>query len=324
MMSTRDFECKQIAFVFTSKGEKISFKNDNLLILDEEGKVKHQSTCYRLFLLFICGDYCITSGLFDRASKFGFNIVLMSPNLRVTKIIPSQAEGNVLLRRKQYTLEGTEIAAHVIANKIHNQNYLLKKKRSKTAEEKETIKKLTQFEKDVLKENLTVQEIMGIEGVSAKLYFQCLFKEHNWIARRPRAKQDIMNCLMDVGYTILFNVINALLEMYGFDVYVGILHTQFFHRKSLVCDLEEPFRPIIDAVLIKAMNLGQVNEKDFWKNNEQYILPWKKSAKYVELFIKGIMEYKNEIFIYLQSYYRAFMRNKNASDFPIFDMEEGE
>ena len=53
MMSTRDFECKQIAFVFTSKGEKISFKNDNLLILDEEGKVKHQSTCYRLFLLFI-------------------------------------------------------------------------------------------------------------------------------------------------------------------------------------------------------------------------------------------------------------------------------
>ena len=43
-MSTRDFECKQIAFVFTSKGEKISFKNDNLLIQDEEGKVKHQST----------------------------------------------------------------------------------------------------------------------------------------------------------------------------------------------------------------------------------------------------------------------------------------
>ena len=139
MMSTRDFECKQIAFVFTSKGEKISFKNDNLLILDEEGKVKHQSTCYRLFLLFICGDYCITSGLFDRASKFGFNIVLMSPNLRVTKIIPSKAEGNVLLRRKQYALTGTEIAAHVIANKIHNQNFLLKKKRSKTEEEKETI-----------------------------------------------------------------------------------------------------------------------------------------------------------------------------------------
>lgn len=321
MMSTRDFECKQIAFVFTSKGEKISFKNDNLLIQDEEGKVKHQSTCYRLFILFICGDYCITSGLLERASKFGFNIVLMNPNLRVKKIIPSKAEGNVLLRKKQYSLEGTSIAAHVIANKIHNQNYLLKKKRSKTEEEKDVIKKLEQFEKEVLKENLSVQEIMGIEGVSAKLYFQSLFKDYNWKARRPRAKQDTTNCLMDIGYTILFNIINALLEMYGFDVYVGILHTQFFHRKSLVCDLEEPFRPIIDCALVKAMNLGQINEKDFWKNNEQYILSWKNSAKYVEIFIRSIMEYKNEIFIYLQSYYRAFMRNKNAEDFPVFEME---
>ena len=322
MMSTRDFEYKQIAFVFTDEGEKISFKNDNLVVTDADGKVKHQSTCYRLFILFICGDYCITSGILDRASKFGFNIVLMSPNLRITKILPSKAEGNVLLRRKQYELEGTALAAHVISNKIHNQNHLLKKKRNKTEEEKDAIKKLEQFEKDVLKENLDVQKIMGIEGVSAKLYFQSLFNNHNWKSRRPRTKQDITNCLMDIGYTILFNVINALLEMYGFDVYVGILHTQFFHRKSLVCDLEEPFRPIIDAALIKAMNLGQINEKDFWKNNEQFILPWKNSAKYVELFIKAIMEYKNEIFIYLQSYYRAFMRNKNASDFPVFEMEE--
>lgn len=322
MMSTRDFECKQIAFVFTNRGEKISFKNDNLVITDEEGKVKHQSTCYRLFLLFICGDYCVTTGLLERASKFGFNIVFMSPNLRITKIIPSKAEGNVLLRKKQYEYASTEIAGYVISNKIHNQNALLKKKRYKTEEEKEVIKKLEQFEKDVLKKNLSVQEIMGIEGVSAKLYFQTLFKNYNWTARRPRVKHDITNCLMDVGYTILFNVVNALLEMYGFDVYAGILHTQFFHRKSLVCDLEEPFRPIIDNALIKALNLGQINEKDFWKNQEQYILSWKYSAKYVEIFIKAIMEYKNELFIYLQSYYRAFMQEKNIEDFPVFDFEE--
>lgn len=322
MMSTRDFECKQIAFVFTTKGEKISFKNDNLVISDSDGKTKHQSTCYRLFLLFICGDFCVTTGLLERAAKFGFNIVFMSPNLRITKILPSKAEGNVLLRKKQYLYDKTDIAAHVIANKIHNQNYLLKKKREKTEFEKETIKKLEQFEKDVQKENLSIQEIMGIEGISAKLYFQSLFKNHNWTARRPRTKHDIVNGLLDIGYTILFNIVNALLEMYGFDVYVGILHTQFFERKSLVCDLEEPFRPIIDAALVKAFNLGQVKEKDFWKNQEQYILTWKNSAPYIELFINALMEYKNEIFIYLQSYYRAFMREKSAKDFPVFYMEE--
>lgn len=321
-MSTRDFEYKQIAFVFTEEGEKISFKNDNLLITDAEGKIKHQSTCYRLFILFVCGDYCLTSGLLDRSKKFGFSIVFMTSNLRVISMIPSKAEGNVLLRRKQYLYDKTEIAAHIISNKIHNQCGLLKAKRKKTDEEKEVISKLEQFEKDVLKSGLSGQEIMGIEGISAKLYFKSLFSSYNWKSRQPRTKCDMTNTLMDIGYTILFNIVNALLEMYGFDVYVGILHTQFFHRKSLVCDLEEPFRPIVDQVILKALNLGEIKETDFWKNQNQYILPWKNSKKYISLILEAIMEYKNEIFIFLQSYYRAFMRDKFAEEFPVFDMFE--
>lgn len=320
MMSARDFEFKQIAFVFTGEGEKISFKNDNLMIADAEGKIKHQSTCYRLFILFICGDYCLTTGLLDRSKKFGFSIVFMTPNLRVTAMLPSKAEGNVLLRKKQYEYASAEIAARVISNKIHNQCAVLKKKRKKSEEEKEVIKKLEQFEKDVVMPGLSGQEIMGIEGISAKLYFKSLFADYCWKGRQPRTKIDMTNTLMDIGYTILFNIVNALLEMYGFDVYVGILHTQFFHRKSLVCDLEEPFRPIIDAAILKALNLGQVNERDFWKNQNQFILPWKNSKKYVELILKAIMEYKNEIFIYLQSYYRSFMRDSAAEEFPLFEM----
>lgn len=322
MMSTKDFEFKQIAFVFTSEGEKISFKNDNIVVTDSDGKVKHQSTCYRLFILFICGDYCLTSGLLERSKKFGFNIVFMTASLRITCILPSKAEGNVLLRKKQYAYDKTEIASHIISNKIHNQCALLKNKRHKTESEKEIIQKLEQCKIDVLKPDLSVSEIMGIEGLSAKLYFKSLFKDYNWLGRKPRTKIDITNTLMDIGYTILFNIINALLEMYGFDVYVGVLHTQFFHRKSLVCDLEEPFRPIVDAAILKALNLGQVNEKDFWKKQNQFILPWKNSKKYVSLILQAIMEHKNEMFLYLQTYYRAFMRDKSISEFPFFDMEE--
>lgn len=318
MMSTKDFEFKQFAFVFVDEGERLSFKNDNIIVTDSEGKVKHQSTCYRLFILFICGDYCLTTGLLDRSKKFGFSIVFMTPSLRVTSMLPSRAEGNVLLRKKQYAYEKLDIAAHIISNKIHNQLSLLKKRRQKTETDKETILKLATFEKEVSNPNLTRQEIMGIEGISAKLYFKSLFSGYNWQSRQPRVKNDITNTLMDIGYTILFNIVNALLEMYGFDVYVGVLHTQFFHRKSLVCDLEEPFRPIIDEVILKALNLGQVSEKDFWKKQNQYILPWKNSKKYVSLIIGAIIEHKDEIFLYLQSYYRAFMRDKPIEEYPKF------
>ena len=202
-MSTRDFEHKQIAFVFTTDGEKISFKNDNLIVTDKDGKVKHQSTCYRLFALFICGDFCLTSGILERSKKFGFTIVFMSPNLRITSIMPSKAEGNVLLRKKQYSYDKTEIASHVIANKIHNQTFLLKKKRKKTEEEKEVIAKLEQYEKDVLQPNLSVQEIMGIEGISAKLYFKTLFADYNWQSRLPRVKNDITNTLKYTNIVVM-------------------------------------------------------------------------------------------------------------------------
>ena len=322
MMSTRDFEHKQIAFVFTTEGEKISFKNDNLIVSDTDGKIKHQSTCYRLFALFICGDYCVTTGLLERSQKFGFTIVFMTPNLRITAIMPSKAEGNVLLRKRQYEYKDSCIGAYIISNKIHNQCAVLKKKRNKSSDEKEAIKNLETYEKEVLKPGLSVAEIMGLEGMSAKLYFKTLFSEYDWKAREPRAKRDKINTLMDIGYTILFNFVNALLEMYGFDVYVGVLHTQFFHRKSLVCDLEEPFRPIVDRAIVKALNLGQINDKDFWKNQNQWILPWKNSKKYIGILLEAIMDYKSEIFIYLQSYYRALIRNKPITQFPVFDLME--
>ena len=132
MMSTRDFEFKQIAFVFTDKGEKISFKNDNLIIRDAEGKITLQLICYKLFILFVCGDYCLTTGLLDRSKKFGFSIVFMTPNLRIMAMLPSKADGNVMLRKKQYAYDKTDIAAHVISNKIHNQCALLKKKRKRS------------------------------------------------------------------------------------------------------------------------------------------------------------------------------------------------
>ena len=50
-MSTRDFEFRQIAFVFTEKGEKISFKNDNIVILDKDGKIKRATDFF--YFLFV-------------------------------------------------------------------------------------------------------------------------------------------------------------------------------------------------------------------------------------------------------------------------------
>lgn len=117
----------------------------------------------------------------------------------------------------------------------------------------------------------------------------------------------------------MFNIVAALINVYGFDEYQGVLHTCFYMRKSLVCDLMEPFRPIIDYTTRKAINLGQIKPEDFKEYNQKFILDWEKSKFYTGLYIREIMNRKNDIFLYIQGYYRAFMKNKNPKEFPVFE-----
>ena len=53
MMTTKDFEAKQIIFIFLQPKEIISFQNDNILIKTADRKIKYQITCYRIFALFV-------------------------------------------------------------------------------------------------------------------------------------------------------------------------------------------------------------------------------------------------------------------------------
>ena len=87
---------------------------------------------------------------------------------------------------------------------------------------------------------------MGIEGSAARVYFPRVFSNVNWKGRKPRIKNDYINTTLDIGYTMLFNIVDAILQVYGFDTYYGVFHKCFYMRKSLVCDIMEPMRPIID------------------------------------------------------------------------------
>lgn len=245
MLSEKDFEFKQILFLVTKNKEKMAFRNDNILICDASGKVLHQSTCYRLFAVFVVGHISITSVLLQRAKKFGFSIVLMTGAFRPYQTISAFGDGNVLLRRKQYLYEGTDIAAYIVRNKIENQRAQLMSVRNKSDTITASIKMLDEYLVGLAQADST-KRIMGYEGSASRAYFHAYFDNVVWHGRKPRIKFDMTNALLDIGYTILFSYIDALLSVFGFDTYTGFLHRQFYMRKSLTCDLVEPFRVIID------------------------------------------------------------------------------
>lgn len=324
MLTTTDFEAKKILIIYYNDGEKISFSNDNIIVKDVDGKIKLQYTCYRIFAIYIIGGASITSALIEKSKKFGFSIVLMNTTLKVYEILNCKLEGNTLLRAKQYnTTRELEIAQNIISNKIRNQRYFLSQIRNKSVELKQTIDLLDKY---IMSLNNTKNnyELMGIEGIASKIYFKQMFIESNWNGRQPRVKKDITNLLLDIGYTILFNFLDALLNIYGFDIYKGNLHREFYKRKSLVCDIIEPFRCIIDYKIRKMYNLKQIDEKDFECSNGRYTLNWKNSSKYVKCFVEEIVRYKMDIFNYVQAYYRWFIKEKSIEQFPYVKLIGGD
>lgn len=318
MLSAPDFRQKQIIVALLSRGDKLSFKNDNVVIKDADNIIKHQSTCYRLFALFIVGHVTITSGLLQRAKRFAFSIHLLNHNLKHYGSLQSAAEGNVVLKRKQYEFREPDIAQHIVANKIEQQIALLKSRRKKSGELKEGIKQLQKYQSQLTNPDYGLQEIMGVEGTASRVYFSHLFVDCDWRGRKPRVKHDITNLLLDIGYTLLFNMIDNLLNLYGFDTYQGVYHQTFYQRKSLVCDLVEPFRPIIDKQIAKAWSLGQIKETDFDYYRQQYRLQGEASRHYTSMLLKAILHHKDPMFDYVQKYYRAFIRGKPIDDYPVF------
>ena len=320
MMSLPDFKEKQIVFLSSDEKQKVSFRNTNVVVRDADKKIIHQSSCYRLFCLIIMGNTVITSGLIERAKRFAFPIVLMKRNMRVYEVLNAETSGNFLLREQQYTTtHGADLAVKIVYNKILNQRSLLMNIRNKTGEEQVAIERISGYLEQVPQAD-NPQVLLGLEGKSAQEYFKTFFGNMSWNGRKPRIKHDIPNLLLDIGYTYLFNLMECLLRLYGFDVYKGVYHTLFFQRKSLVCDFVEPFRCIIDQALRRAYGLKQVDEKDFELHRHRYELPFKHNKKYTRIFLEALMKHKTDMFLYVQSYYRNFMRQNPIELYPVFDI----
>ena len=172
MLSVNDFDAKQIVFVFTKDGEKMSFNNDNIVVKDAMGGVRVQCTCYRIFSLFIVGETSITTGLIKRSHKFGFSIVLMTPSLKVYEVMGYRAEGNYLLRKKQYLYTGNEIAKQIVRNKIMCQMEVLDLQRGKDSKLRNGMKLLSKMADSVVEYKGDFKGLMGIEGNAAKVFFK--------------------------------------------------------------------------------------------------------------------------------------------------------
>lgn len=319
MISLPDFNEKQILFVNTewSKPSRLRFFNDNI-VFEQEGKVVNRVSIHKTFAVFICGDLSFTTGFVKKARDFGVSIFLLKHNFEMYGGLFTTAEGHYILRMKQYEQSEEKqltMAKFLVINKIINQTETLLS-RSYDNSKNEWKDKLSQTLEKInsVKDH---NELLGIEGNYSKEYFKQHFDSMEWRRRAPRTKEDINNFLLDMGYTMLFNLVDSLLRLHGFDTYKGFYHRLFFQRRSLACDIMEPLRPLIDKKILKMYNLKQINVNDFQVQAGAFILPWEHYPKYAGNFLQSLMDEKEDIFKYVHGFYQYVMDDKKYQ-FPEF------
>ena len=287
--------------------------------VDNKTKALTKFPFQKVLALFVIGHFTLTTPLIEKCKRYGVALIVMKPNLRPVFYWADAAEANYLLRKRQYEYYDCDlsVARTIVHNKIINQMATLLKTRKRDEPTTSAIS-LCRESMDEVAHTTNYNQLMGVEGHVSKVYFAAYFQSLDWQGRHPRMKTDPLNVVLDIGYTLLFNFVECFLRMYGFDLYMGVYHRLWFKRKSLVCDIMEPFRCIIDHTVLLAFHRKQFSDTDFICSKQEYHLKYERTAAYYQVFFNSLIAHKSDIFKYVQSYYRCFMGHKPISTYPTF------
>lgn len=323
MFTHKDIENRSLFVINGTEHQNLKVSAGRLMLEDSQtGKAITKLPFPKILGLMVIGHTTITTPLIEHCNKHGVPLVVMKPNFRPVFYYGNMAEANFLLRKKQFEQNkgNLDIAKILIQNKVKNQLQLLKKTREKTANMDAANAFIGKSVNTINTAN-DYRELMGLEGKIAKIYFQAYFEFAGWQNRQPRIKHDTLNATLDIGYTMLFNYIECMTRLFGFDPYMGVYHQLWFRRKSLICDLMEPFRCIIEHQIRKSIKYGTFKPSDFQKIKNAYYLKPEFKKVYTKVFFEAIIEHKSGIYKYIQQYYRCFMGRKSQETYPQFQYE---
>jgi CRISPR-associated protein Cas1 len=195
--------------------------------------------------------------------------------------VEGPVSGNVLLRREQYRRaddpdKSAELARFMVTAKVANCRTVLLRSLRDHPDNDGAPKVRSALERldkclDQLASPLPLDSVRGIEGDSARAYFEVfnhliIAQKENFVfeGRNRRPPLDNVNSLLSFVYTLLTHDARAALESVGLDPAVGCLHRDRPGRPGLALDLVEEFRPVLaDRLVLSVINRRQVQADGF-------------------------------------------------------------
>jgi CRISPR-associated protein Cas1 len=256
------------------QGASVSKRNEELIIRFE-GEIRSTVRLIEVSQLSLFGNVQVSTQMINELCRRNIPICYFTTGGWFNGLTHGMAHKNVELRIRQYSAAGDKemslsLAKKFVEGKIKNSRTLLRRNSDNSS--REALDLLQHLTVDVSKSR-TSEELLGIEGLAGRTYFQHfgdMIKENtpgfhfDFEGRNRRPPRDAINALLSYVYALLTKEFTVTTLAVGLDPFLGFYHKPRYGRPSLALDLMEEFRPIVaDSVVISLVNNREVAMKDF-------------------------------------------------------------
>lgn len=268
-------------FVLTPESY-LALEGENILVLNgEETLARYPLHTLQGILYF--GYKGASPALMGKCAELQIGLCFFTPNGRFLARSCGEIQGNVVLRKAQYTASddlfiSCRMARSFLAGKLYNSRWVLERATRDHALRLD-VKRLKTVSANLARtaeqamECTSYQELLGLEGQAAAHYFEVFDQlilqnkqDFRFNGRNRRPPTDPVNALLSFLYILLAHDCASALEGAGLDSYVGFLHRDKPGRASLALDLMEELRaPLADRLALTLINTKVLIGKDFVK-----------------------------------------------------------
>jgi CRISPR-associated protein Cas1 len=247
--------------------------NANLVVCTEEDIPVDRVPLMRLASVEVQSPARLTAALLHACAEEGIPVLLAAPGKTLVPIVGGQAEAtrNRTLARHHAVWQATapadrvRIAAALVDAKLAGQARLVQGRYQ--AGDHQHLARLQRARARLpLADSLAV--VRGWEGWASRHHYQWWARFAAPLGRFQQRRThgqspDPLNIALNYGYALLRNRVAVALRLAGLDPYLGILHEANGRHEALTSDLMEPYRPEIDRLVLRLINLRRLRPEDF-------------------------------------------------------------
>lgn len=261
-----------------------------IIVIINEGEEKGRLPLHNFDSIISMGYRGVSPALMGECCKQGITINFLSPYGKFLARISGPVQGNVVLRRKQFSTAADEgrcfsIARSFITGKLFNSRWVIERtlRDHPMRIDEMAFRNTSEYLKRQMfevRQCKSPDTLRGIEGLAVKRYFSVFNDmilqqkdDFRINGRNRRPPTDKVNALLSFSYSLLTAMCASALETVGLDPYVGFMHKDRSGRKSLALDLVEELRSVYaDKFVLHLINDRIIGAKHFIEEENRTVL----------------------------------------------------